>query len=290
MAGVGWIRIHRQIVDSDIYQMPPLYLRVFERLLIEANHQDSEIPYKEKGEKVIGKKLIKRGERLTSVRDICKWVSWYERGKEIIPNPKTIQNILDWLAENDMIQIYGSKGNRTETHYNIVNYNNFQEDCTGKVTKKKQFGNSLETVWKQSLDTNNNDKEYIKNDKECKEDISIGDDGEKKSNKKSAPKKDIYGEFEKVSLTIDEFNKLNNGLGEVRVKEMIVRLDAYKASTGKRYSSDYATILNWQRKDIAEGKYREQNGTKKTKETSGNIFLDMMYEEMEKEAWNNDQN
>jgi len=154
----GWIKLHRKIIVSDIYQMPPLYLRVFLRLLIEANHQDNEIPYREKGQSVVGKKLIKRGERLTSVRDICKWVAWYERGCLKEPNPKTIQNILDWLEENNMIEIYGAKGNRKETHYKIVNYDIYQDKDSDKVTEKKQLGNSLETEKKQSLETNKNDK------------------------------------------------------------------------------------------------------------------------------------
>lgn len=161
----GWIKLHRRITDSDIYQMPPLYLRVFERLILEANHQDNEIPYKEKGSKVVGKKLIKRGERLTSVRDICKWVAWYERGKLKVPNPKTIQNILDWLEENNMIEIYGKKGNRKETHYKVVNYGVYQGSDDDKVTEKKQLGNSQVTV--------TGDKQecirMIKNDKEDEE-------------------------------------------------------------------------------------------------------------------------
>lgn len=158
----GWIKLHRSIIDSDIYQMPPLYLRVFERLILEANHQDNEIPYKERGSKLVGKKLIKRGERLTSVRDICKWVSWYERGKLKEPNPKTVQDILDWLEENDMIFIYGEKGNRKETHYKIVNYSIYQTREDEEVTEDKQPSNSKITEKKQSLETN-------KNDKECKE-------------------------------------------------------------------------------------------------------------------------
>ncbi len=149
----GWIRLHRRVVFSDIYQMPPLYLRVFERLILEANHADAEIPYNG------GKKLIKRGERLTSARQICDWVAWYERGVLKIPNPKTIQTILDWLEANKMIEIYGVKGNRKETHYNIVNYGIYQEEDSPKVTVTGEVG-------KQSLDTN-------KNDKECKEDIYI---------------------------------------------------------------------------------------------------------------------
>lgn len=155
----GWIKLYRHIKDSDVYVMPPLYLRTFERLVIEANHQDKEIPYKEKDSKIIGKKLIKRGERLTSVRDICKWVAWYERGKLKVPNPKTMQNILDWLEANDMIFIYGNKGNRKETYYKVVNYNVYQDRENEEVTEKKQSGNSEVTVA-------GDKQEYIKNDKE----------------------------------------------------------------------------------------------------------------------------
>jgi len=69
-------------------------LRVFERLIIEANNRCKKIPYGK------GTKLIKRGERLTSIRQIAEWVAWYERGILRIPNPKTISEILDWLCEN----------------------------------------------------------------------------------------------------------------------------------------------------------------------------------------------
>jgi len=144
--------------------MPPLYLRVFERLIIEANHQDNEIPYK------AGKKIIKRGERLTSIRQICQWVGWYERGIFKTPNPKTVKAILDWLQQNGMIEIYGDEGNRKETHYRIVNYDIYQSDNDVKVTEKKQSGNSKETEKKQSMDTNKNDKECTKNEKNEKND------------------------------------------------------------------------------------------------------------------------
>jgi len=146
----GFIKLHRNIVNSDIYQMPPLYLRVFERLLLEANHDDASIPYKEKGASVIGKKLIKRGERLTSIRQIAEWVGWYDRGIFKVPNPKTIAIILDWLIANNMIQIY-NQGNSQETHYNIVNYCVYQD-------KVNNESNAQVTVKKQSTDTNKNDK------------------------------------------------------------------------------------------------------------------------------------
>ena len=171
----GWIKLHRSIIDSDIYQMPPLYLRVFERMVLEANHQDNEIPYREKGSKLTGKKLIRRGERLTSVRDICKWVAWYERGKLKEPNPKTVQDILDWLEENSMVQIYGDKGNRKETHYKIVNYNVYQKKEDDEVTENKQISNRKVTENKQSLETNKNVKN-VKNEKNVKNNVCMYDE------------------------------------------------------------------------------------------------------------------
>ena len=159
----GWIKIHRQVIYSDIYQMPPLYLRVFERLIIEANHKDNVIPYNH------GQKLIKRGERLTSVRQICEWVGWHERNIFKTPNPKTIQCILDWLEDNNMVEIYGFKGNRKETHYNIVNYSVYQEEDSTKVTVTGERE-------KQSLETNKNEKNVKNNNISLNRDISSNDD------------------------------------------------------------------------------------------------------------------
>lgn len=143
----GWIKLHRVIVVKEIYLMPPLYLRVFERLILEANHFCKRIPYNKTT------KLIKRGERLTSIRQIAEWVAWYERGILKIPNPKTISEILKWLAEKEMIEIYNA-GNSRETHYNIVNYSSYQGIDSNE-------SNSQVTVSKQWTDTNKNDKNSI---------------------------------------------------------------------------------------------------------------------------------
>lgn len=215
----GWIKLHRKVIDSDIYQMPPLYLRVFERMIIEANHQDKEIPYREKGSNIIGKKLIKRGERLTSVRDICKWVSWYERGKLTIPNPKTIQNILDWLVENEMIFIYGERGNRVETYYKIVNYDDYQDNDTPEVTEKKQRRNNIETV-------TGDKQEYIKNDKELY--INIVEYLNKQTGKNfSSNTKSTIGKINarlKEDYTFEDFKKVI----EVKTKQWLHDKDMNK--------------------------------------------------------------
>ena len=55
--------------------------------------------------------------------------------------------------------------------------------------------------------------------------------------------KQAYAEF--VTLTEAEYQKLVEQFGEVPAKEMINILSNYKGSTGKKYKSDYRTILNW---------------------------------------------
>lgn len=63
-----------------------------------------------------------------------------------------------------------------------------------------------------------------------------------KAKPKIAEKKN-YGEF--VTLTEEEYSKLVGKYGEDDTKGMIEILDNYKGSTGKKYKSDYRTILNW---------------------------------------------
>ena len=59
------------------------------------------------------------------------------------------------------------------------------------------------------------------------------------------PCKREYGEFKNVLLTDDEYKKLEN----INALSQIENLSRYIASTGKRYKSHYATILNWDRRD-----------------------------------------
>ena len=67
--------------------------------------------------------------------------------------------------------LYGAKGNRKETLYNIVNYDTYQDKDNDKVTEKKQSLDSQVTEKQQSLDINKNVKN-VKNVKNDKKDIN----------------------------------------------------------------------------------------------------------------------
>lgn len=143
----GYIKDHRKELDSDIWLMPPLYHRTWQWLKYNVNHADNEIPMRD-GNRM----LIKRGQRLTSVRDIAKGISWYEGKKYKEPNPKSISAILDWMIKTNMILITRGQGNREYTLITLINYELYNE--------KDSQGNSKVTAEKHLADINNNEKNY----------------------------------------------------------------------------------------------------------------------------------
>lgn len=69
----------------------------------------------------------------------------------------------------------------------------------------------------------------------------------------TAPVKLKFGEFDKVNLTQEEFNKLNQDLGEQPTTTLIVELDQYIAGKGKDpYKDHYAVIKTWYRKKLQD--------------------------------------
>lgn len=61
--------------------------------------------------------------------------------------------------------------------------------------------------------------------------------------------KDVYGEFNNVFLTDDQFAKLKEKFGKDDAWRRIQKLSQYMASKGKHYKNHYATILSWDRRD-----------------------------------------
>ena len=70
---------------------------------------------------------------------------------------------------------------------------------------------------------------------------------------RTTPPQNTYGEFGNVKMTTSEFEKLVQAEGAERANALIEELSSYLASSGKRYKSHYATLLNWgRRKDKEE--------------------------------------
>lgn len=79
--------------------------------------------------------------------------------------------------------------------------------------------------------------------------------------RKKKPEKQAYGEFGQVRLTEEEYTKLVQQLGKDEATALIEDLDGYVTSTGKKYKSHYATLLNWWRKDRSRGTGKPAQGS-----------------------------
>jgi hypothetical protein len=67
-----------------------------------------------------------------------------------------------------------------------------------------------------------------------------------------------YGEFGNVKMTTAEFEKLVQAEGADRANALIEELSSYLASSGKRYKSHYATLLNWGRRKDKDGEPKQK--------------------------------
>ena len=74
-----------------------------------------------------------------------------------------------------------------------------------------------------------------------------------KENVKEKPARNRYGEYNNVYLSCDEMVKLQTEF-PTDWEQRIEKLSCYKASTGKSYKNDLATIRNWARRDREEKK------------------------------------
>ena len=63
------------------------------------------------------------------------------------------------------------------------------------------------------------------------------------------PEMTVYGEFNNVNLTDEQYQKLVDRFGATGTTERIEKLSEGIASKGYKYKSHYATILSWARKD-----------------------------------------
>ena len=106
---------------------------------------------------------------------------------------------------------------------------------------------------------------YGKYQGQCDSDKDSDKDTHKDSDKpqtrnirnKEIKKKNIYGTNQNVLLTDEEFEKLKTQFPDYQTK--IDDLSFYLASTWKKYSSHYMTILNWARKESKGGKVIKTN-------------------------------
>lgn len=82
------------------------------------------------------------------------------------------------------------------------------------------------------------------------EDAEVAEEPAPAEETTKAPRKMPHGEFHNVMLTDEEMNALRAKV--YNADTLVEELSQYLASSGKRYKSHYATLLNWSRRRSEE--------------------------------------
>lgn len=179
--------------------------------------------------------------------------SFYESIKEL--DPKDQVQIYNAIFEYEFYKIEPELSGVCKSIFTLIipqleannkRYENGKKGGRPK-TKEKPNNNQKETKVKPNVNVNVNVNDNV-------------------NNKKENNKKKKFGEFNNVLLTEEEYTKLENN----NLLIYIEKLSTYIESTGKKYKSHYATILNWSRKEKQDNKSEE---TKLTKVGNGAFII-----------------
>ena len=215
----GYILESRKILESEIWNKPPLYFKVWHYLLLKAQHGDY--------------KGLKRGQLITSIPEIQEACSYNVGYRKVKPSKKEIYGIVNFFrnpyegdneGNNEGSMIVTTK----VTHgllVTICNYNVYQDpkyyegndEGTTKVTTKEL---------RRERQGNNINKK-IKNDKKIKE-------------RERGAHKSAYGRKGKVLLTDDEYQAIKDYF--VDADELIDHVGEYLANATKHYE-DHDSLI-----------------------------------------------
>lgn len=127
MAKTGWIKLHRQIMDSDFYKEPRKFSKFEAWLFILLNANYEEETKRLYGEDV----LITAGSFPTSYNQLAQAWGW---------DKKTVANFLDYLVQEEMVTLTGAKtypksGSKKGTIIGVENWAFYQNSNTKTRTK-----------------------------------------------------------------------------------------------------------------------------------------------------------
>ncbi|WP_407270008.1 DNA replication protein DnaD [Radiobacillus sp. PE A8.2] len=167
----GFILLSRKLIESEIWDKPPLYIKVWVYLLAKAQHK----PYKN----------LKRGQAFVTIQELIEVCSYKVGFRIEKPSKKQIYGILQWLRnpdervnegydEGDMIVTTKvTHGMLVEVcnyafYQDPKNYEGYNESATNDTTKEQRRS-------RQGNNNNKNDKNDKKKDsrKQVYDDSSI---------------------------------------------------------------------------------------------------------------------
>jgi hypothetical protein len=211
---LGWVKLHRKILDWEWYTDPNT-LAVFLHLLLNANYEQK----KYRGN------IIDVGESLTSIQSLSE---------ELNLSNKQIRTALEHLKSAGTVAIRRANGAaKSASIVKLCKYSIYQElglfegQAQGQENGT-QNGNQGASKGQAKGKQRATPKEY-KNNK----------------NKRIKENKNIYGEFENIFLTEEEHNRLVEQFGANITERAINYLGSYKLEKSYKTNDDNLTIRRW---------------------------------------------
>lgn len=173
----GYILESKKILESRIWNKPPLYFKIWHYLLLKAQFSDSG--------------NLKRGQLFTTINEIAEACSYYAGYRKVTPSKKEVWSVLEFLR-NPCERDNGE--DRTETMIEttkvthgiivtICNYCKYQDprsyerntdgndEIRTKELRNGQQGNNIKNEYKEDNKKNNKEKEILKKEKPIRNQI-----------------------------------------------------------------------------------------------------------------------
>jgi hypothetical protein len=145
----GWVSIHRSIYDNWIWNDDEEFDKrsAWIDLLLMVNHEDKKVLIDGNLE------LVKRGQRITSIRKLCSRWKW-SRTK--------VNNFLKLLEKDKMISLEIEPHKKTVI--TIVNYSLYQDDKASKRASEEPVKDQIKASEEPVKSLNNNERIMTNND------------------------------------------------------------------------------------------------------------------------------
>lgn len=220
----GWIKCYRSILENPVCTKSTAHLAVWIFLCCKVSTKRYKTIFK--GEEF----FLKPGQLITSRKSISECFSDLNESK--------VQRILKDLENAHQIEQQTTSKNRLITLINWDKYQKSEQHFEQQVNNKR-------TTSEQQVNTNKNIKniENIKNEREGAQNVPH-----------TLPQENNFlGSFKNVKLTDDEISRLKLKYPNQYLQK-IERLSVYLRTSGKKYASHYAVLLQWLAEDLAKGK------------------------------------
>lgn len=230
IAGGFYIKA-RKIKESDVAHAAPCVREVWDWLISECNHKDSE--------------YIKRGQCVRSIKDIQEGLHWWSGYRKETYSKQQCERALEFLRDKRMVETRKTTRGLFITVCNYDYYNN--PDNYGRTNGR----NNGDTRAKQQHSTINKNDNNEKNDKKeeeatprTPEEITEFEKFENWVKQKA----ETVGKM-KEPFTINQFFEIKEKFPAAKISEVLQNMHNWQPLL-KKNKSAYLTLLKWIKKDL----------------------------------------